>query len=82
MKPPTRHKDPADYTPGDHLKAIQAERRGGEFKPETTEYAEYRADALRAAGLDDEADAAEPDHQKALEDMTAADHLADIRGGR
>ena len=81
MKPPTRHKDPVDYTPDEHFKALRAEGRGEEFAVETDEYQRYRADGLRALGLEDEADASEPD-DRTLEEMSPAEHLADIRSGR
>lgn len=75
--PPDRFREPA--TPDEHLKAVQAERRGEQFRIESDEYRRYRADALRAAGLTDEADASEPDTRD-LGELTPEDHLEQIRG--
>lgn len=72
-KPPARLKALADFTPDDHFRAM----RGEEIVAD--EYRRYKADALRAAGLDSEANAAEPEHQAALEDMSPDDHLAELR---
>ena len=78
MKPPARHKAVGEYTAEEHARAMRAERRGETFQVETDEYRKYRADALRAAGLDDEADAAEPT-STSLDEMSPAEHLAALR---
>ena len=80
--PPDRHKAIEDYTPDEHLRALQAESRGEDYRPETDEYREYVSDGLRALGLDDEAAGREPAQAKPLEDMTPEDHAKEIRGSR
>jgi hypothetical protein len=45
-----RHQDPADYTPDEHFRAIQAAGRGEDFAVETDDYRRYKADGLRSLG--------------------------------
>ena len=75
MKPPTKHKtDIQDWTVDDHLR----HQRTGEV-PVSDDFKRYRADVLRAGGLIDEADAAEPDAEPDLASMTPDQHLNAIR---
>jgi hypothetical protein len=78
-KPPTQFKDPADYTVDEIVQAMHAERIGESAQIETTEYRKYRADALRAAGLNAEADASEPDAEPDLASMTPQEHFDRLR---
>jgi hypothetical protein len=62
------------------VQRMQAETRG-EPAPqfETPEYIEHRTEALRDAGLDEEADESKP---KSIEDLTPAEHYERMRSGR
>ena len=74
-RPPNRYKEPADRTVEEIYADLEAASRGVDApQPETAEYRKYKSDALRAAGLDDEADAAEPDAVVSIEDLTAEEH--------
>ncbi|MGH2941334.1 MAG: hypothetical protein ACRDLN_00965 [Solirubrobacteraceae bacterium] len=74
-KPPERFKRPEDLTADEVLAELQAKRRGApQPRFERAEYRQYRADLLRAGGLIDEADAAEPDVEPDLVAMTPAQH--------
>lgn len=77
-KPPERYRD-AESTE-EHLQVQRAQRRR-EPAPrfETEAYRRYRADALRAAGLDDEADASEDAGDG---EMTTEQHLERVRRRR
>lgn len=75
-KPPPKYKPEQEYTPDEVLRSMRGERI------ESEEFRRYHADALRAAGLTQEADAVEPDSTKALDEMTPADHLDAIRRAR
>jgi hypothetical protein len=77
MTPPRRYKTPEELSTAEHHQIISAERRGGEApRFETDDYRAYRADALRDAGLDEEADESDP---KALDEMSAAEHFEHLR---
>lgn len=80
----SRWKDPSDYTPDEALRSIQAERRGETFRVQTSEYVAARAEALRQAGLVEEADEIENSSSglDAIEAMTPADHFAAMRADR
>ncbi len=75
---PERYRAPE--TPDEHLAELQA-RRGGEPPPklETEAYRRHRADALRAAGLDDEADELDPAREPDPESEGVDAHLNAIR---
>jgi hypothetical protein len=72
--PPSRHKEPATFTPDEHLRSMRGETILSD------EYVAYRSDALHAAGLDDEV--IDEPGDKALADLTPDEHLAEIRRGR
>jgi hypothetical protein len=78
--PPERFKQIEDWSPEDHYEAMRAARRGEDYRPETAEFKQYKADGLRALGLDDDAARVET-QPKAVEEMTPADYYADLRGG-
>jgi hypothetical protein len=79
---PKRYKDEDEYNGDELLAAVQARHRGDDPpKFERKEYRQHKADALREAGLDDEADeleaaAAEP---VPLEERTTEEHFDRIR---
>ena len=62
-KPPRRYKTHDELTVDEHVQVLQSDRRRGpgeEKRFETEEYRSYRAEVLRAAGLEDEDDDAAP----------------------
>ena len=74
--PPDKTKPLADWSVDDHARH---QRDGTE--PVSDEYLRYRADALRAAGLTDEADASEPEPERDLAALTPHQHYEQIRNG-
>jgi hypothetical protein len=78
MKPPERYKSADELSVDEMLRVVQAARRGSpEPKFERDDYRAYKANALRAAGLTDEADASDPGAAPDLENME--DHLRAIQ---
>lgn len=78
-----RYKERADYSPAEHLRDLQA-RPGHRPRIETPEYVARKAEALREAGLTDEATEIEAAHNPgeptAIEDMTPGDHYRQLPG--
>jgi hypothetical protein len=72
---PRHYKTVDELTPDEHAQVIAAEHRN-EAPPrfETDDYKQARAEALRDAGFDDDAE-----DDDALEDMSVEQHLAQIR---
>lgn len=73
--PGKRFKNPEDFSVAEHVAAQSARRRGEVFRVETDAYVQHRADALCAAGLDDEADEA----QKPADELSAQEHVERLR---
>ena len=75
MPPPPKAKPIEDYTPDDHFRAMRGEQI------ESSEYVADRDDALRAAGLHDEAAAVmgDPLAAKPIEQWSPADHAEHMR---
>jgi hypothetical protein len=83
MPPPEkRYKQPDELTVDEIVREMSAKQRGEPMQFETEAYQRYRADALRAAGLNDEADAAEPDRDVDIESMTVEQHFERLRRDR
>jgi hypothetical protein len=77
-----RYKEPADYSPAEHLRDLQA-RPGDRPRIETPAYVAKKAEALREAGFTDEAaevEAASPGEPTKIEDMAPGDHYRELRG--
>jgi hypothetical protein len=83
---PKRYKDESELDGDEMLQVVQARKRGDDPpRFERPEYAEHKAKALRASGLDDEADEIEARANGAtvpLEERTTAEHFDRMRRHR
>jgi hypothetical protein len=78
-----RYREIEELTVEEHAERLQARNRNEpEPRFETTEHREAKAEALRDAGLDDEAREYEASGEKSPSDLTVEDHFQRIRRNR
>jgi hypothetical protein len=79
VKPPARYKPSEDYTTAEHAASMGAAKRGEDARIESDEFKRYHADVLRAGGLSELADAAEPGAVVDVAEMTVEQHFESQR---